>query len=159
MAKGRSFFVVIGMFAGRAMQAQTAPPRYVEYRVDGVVTRGFAAQAGIGAVFSAGMYMRLSVDGAAGETWIGGSSKASGRIDALGRFLLDPFREIPIAMSLGGGVSVPYVRGDAHLRPYLTAVVDIEGRKRGALTPALQVGLGGGARIGVVFRRSPLRFR
>ena len=81
---------------------------------------------------------------------------ASGRVDAIARFLLDPFREMPLGLSLGGGVSVPYASGDTATRPYLTAVVDIEGRRRGGLTPALQLGLGGGARVGLVLRTSML---
>jgi hypothetical protein len=83
----------------------------------------------------------------------------SGRIDAIGRFLLDPFRESPIGVSFGGGLSLPYVDGDKRVQPYLTAVVDIEGRRRGAITPAFQFGLGGGTRVGVVLRTSQPRWR
>jgi hypothetical protein len=151
--------VVAVCVTARTVGAQTVPPRYVEYRADGIVTRGFLAQAGLGVVIPAGVYARMSIDAAAGPAWSGGAVNPSGRVDAVGRFLLDPFRETPVAVSLGGGVSVPYSRGDAHVRPYLTAVIDVEGRKRGALTPAVQVGLGGGARIGVVLRRSPGRWR
>jgi hypothetical protein len=84
---------------------------------------------------------------------------ASGRFDAIGRFLFDPFREIPFGMSLGGGLSLPYAVRDPRLRPYLTTVLDVEGRMRGSLTPALELGLGGGARIGLVLRASPGRWR
>jgi hypothetical protein len=38
-------------------------------------------------------------------------------------------------------------------------VADLEGRKRGAITPAIQIGLGGGARVGVVLRTSVPRWR
>lgn len=155
----RLLLAVLACGAGRSASAQLVPPHYLEYRLDGIVTRGAAVEAGVGGVFSAGMYMRVSVDGAAGPTWRNGSTQASGRVEAIGRFLLHPFRETPVAMSIGGGVSVPYVNGDAHVRPYLTAVVDVEGRKRGGFTSALQIGLGGGARIGVVLRASPQRWR
>ena len=64
-----------------------------------------------------------------------------------------------MALSFGGGVSVPYTDGDPHVRPYLTVVIDVEGRMRGPVTPALQVGLGGGTRIGVVLRASKARWR
>ena len=80
-------------------------------------------------------------------------------MDAIGRFLLDPYREMPLGLSLGGGISVPVVRGDSQVRPYLTAVVDVEGRTRGPVTPAVQVGLGGGARVGVVMRLATGRWR
>jgi hypothetical protein len=38
--------------------------------------------------------------------------------------------------------------------PYLALVVDVEGKSRNGVSPALQIGLGGGARIGLVLRRS-----
>jgi hypothetical protein len=136
-----------------------AAPTYAEYRADAIVMRGVATEVGAGVVIPADTYVRLSIDGAAGPTWRDGSVHASGRVDAIGRFLLDPFRETPVAVSLGGGVSVPYVSGYGRVRPYLAVVVDIEGRMRGGFTPALQLGLGGGARIGVVIRRSPRRYR
>jgi hypothetical protein len=141
-------------------RAQNNPPTYAEYRADAIVGRATTAQLGAGVVIPGGVYGRLSVDGAAGATWRDGGTHASGRVDLIGRFLLDPFREAPVGVSLGAGVSVPYVAGDAHVRPYLTFVADIEGRRsRGGLTPALQLGLGGGARVGLVIRRSVSRWR
>jgi hypothetical protein len=136
-----------------------AAPRYAEFRADAIVARGTSAQAGLGAVIPLGTYVRLGIDAAAGATFRDGSSRASGRVDAIGRFLLDPFREAPVGVSLGGGLSLPYVDGDKRVRPYLTAVVDIEGRRRGAVTPAIQFGLGGGTRVGVVLRTSQPRWR
>jgi hypothetical protein len=56
-------------------------------------------------------------------------------------------------------LSLPYTKGDTRTRPYLTAVIDVEGRQRGRFTPALQVGLGGGTRVGVVIRSSATRWR
>ena len=135
------------------------PPLYPEFRADAIIARETAAQVGVGVVIPAGIYVRLSVDAAGGATFAGGASRASGRVDAVGRFLLDPFRETPVAVSFGGGLSVPYVDGQTHLRPYLTAVIDVEGRMRGPVTPALQLGLGGGARVGVVLRASKARWR
>ena len=154
--------IVMTLVCGLAMRAaaQLLPlPAYLEYRGDGIFGRGTTAQAGLGAVFLLGTYVRTSVDAGAGATWQDGESRASGRADVITRFLLDPFRESPIGFSLGGGVSVPYVDGQAHVRPFLTAVVDVEGRIRRNFTPALQVGLGGGTRIGIVFRTSPPRWR
>lgn len=140
-------------------RAQNAPPMYGEYRADAILGRGTAAQGGGGVSVPLGVYVRLAVDASAGATWHDGSTRGSGRVDAIGRFLLDPFREVPMALSLGGGVSVPYVAGQGQLRPYLVVVVDVEGRARGPFTPALQLGLGGGTRIGLVLRRSSGRWR
>lgn len=139
--------------------AQLLMPSYIEYRADGIVGRGTSAQAGLGAVYQLGVYVRTSIDAAAGATWHDAQTLASGRVDLVARFLLDPFREAPIGLSVGGGVSVPYANGDAHVRPLMTAVVDLEGRMRRDITPALQIGLGGGARIGVVLRTSAPRWR
>ena len=52
--------------------------------------------------------------------------QGASRVDVLTRYLLDPFREVPWGLSLGGGVTIPYVDGDTRVRPYLTLVVDVE---------------------------------
>ena len=141
-----------------AAQVQS-PPAYAEFRLDAIFASATSVEGGVGAVIPLGTYVRFGVDAAGGATFRDGSSRASGRIDAIGRFLLDPFREAPIGVSLGGGLSLPYVDGDKRVQPYLTAVVDIEGRRRGAITPAFQLGLGGGTRVGVVLRTSQPRWR
>jgi hypothetical protein len=154
--------VLLGVAVAKRAEGQTQsliPPMYSELRADAIVARETAAQVGAGVVMPLGIYVRLSVDAAGGATFDKGASRASGRVDAIGRFLLDPFRETPVAVSFGGGLSVPYVDGQDHLRPYLTAVIDIEGRKRGRFTPAFQIGLGGGARVGIVLRTSQPRWR
>ena len=159
----RAGWIVLALVstATSALRAQGGggPPVYGEYRADAIVGRGTAAQAGGGVSVPLGVYVRLAADASGGATWRDGVTRASGRVDAIGRFLLDPFREVPVALSLGGGVSVPYVEKESPVRPYLVVVVDIEGRARGRLTPALQLGLGGGTRIGLVLRRSTGRWR
>jgi len=142
-----------------ALGAQRRPTSYAEYRADVIAGSATAAQAGGGLVLPFGVYVRTSLDGAIGATWRGGVARTSGRADVISRFLLDPFRETPVVLSMGGGVSVPYADGDTRVRPYLTVVVDVEGRQHGAITPALQVGLGGGLRVGVVLRTSPRAWR
>jgi hypothetical protein len=44
--------------------------------------------------------------------------------------------------------------GDASARGYLLAVVGVEGRRRGAWAPSVELGFGGGVRLGVVLRRA-----
>src|SRR5262249_13015632 len=114
--------VCLALFASRAAAPTLPTPVYGEYRGDAIVGRGTSAQAGIGGVFLMGTYVRTTIDAAGGATWRYDQTRASGRVDAIARFLLDPFREAPLGLSLGGGVSVPYVSGDAHVRPLLTAV-------------------------------------
>lgn len=149
--------VLLALVAGAA-RAQNAPLSYPELRVDAIDGRGQTLQAGAGATVPAGIYVRIAFDAAAGTTWRDDAAHASGRGDVIARFSLDPFREVPLGLSLGGGVSVPVVQGD-RTRPYATVAVDLEGRRRGSWTPAVQVGLGGGVRVGFAIRRSPLRWR
>ena len=150
-------FVVATRSDGQQQRLHVPP--YEEFRADAIVGDGTAVQGGAGIVFPAGIYMRVNVDGAAGTRFREGESRTSGRVDLIARFLLDPFRETPIGLSLGGGVTVPYTDGETGVQPYLTAVIDIEGSRHGRFTPALQIGLGGGARVGIVLRTSTRAFR
>jgi hypothetical protein len=151
--------VALVLVAHSRAGAQNQPPPYAEYRADGVFGRGTSVEGGLGASIPLGIYVRLGIDAAAGATWRDETTRPSGRVDFVGRFLLDPFRETPVGLSFGGGLSVPYTDGEQHVRPYLTVVIDVEGRMRGPVTPALQVGLGGGTRVGVVLRASKARWR
>jgi hypothetical protein len=151
--------LALALLASAKAHAQNQPPAYAEYRADAIVGRGTAAQVGAGAVMPLGIYVRLGVDAAGGATWRDHTTLASGLVDVVGRFLLDPFRETPLGLSFGGGVSVPYTDGDTRTRPYLTVVIDVEGRVHGPVTPAIQLGLGGGARIGIVLRTTRPRWR
>lgn len=155
--RGLAILIVVttaGTFVPAAARAQRTPPPYAELRADAIVARATSVQAGAGLEIPAGIYVRIALDGAAGATWRDGRAATSGRADAIARFLLDPFREVPVGVSLGGGVSVPVGAPMGARSPYLTLVVDVEGKSRNGVSPALQVGLGGGARIGLVLRRS-----
>jgi hypothetical protein len=159
MIRSTACLAALLMLARSAGAQIRTPSPFPEYRADAIVGSRTSAQAGAGLVIPMGIYVRLGVDAAAGATWGHGEVNPSGRVDAIGRFLFDPFREVPVGVSLGGGLSLPYVAHDPRVRPFLTAVLDIEGRMRGAVTPALELGVGGGARIGVVLRASPVRWR
>jgi len=102
--------------------------------------------------------VRIGVDAAVGYP-LGERSvdaptrRIDGRFDLLVRFLLDPFRQSRYGLSLGGGMSVRAEPGE-RARPLLLVAVDVEGRRTSSgVVPAVQVGLGGGARIGVILRR------
>lgn len=148
----------MGLFCALRLSAQPTPTAYPEFRADAIVANGTAVQGGAGLAVPVGVYVRFSVDGAVGERWTQGVSATEGRVDAIARFLLDPLRENSTALSIGGGLSTPIRRDGAHT-PYLTVVVDVEGRRRAGWTPGVEAGLGGGARIGLVLRRSPPRWR
>jgi hypothetical protein len=161
MRRALRFAIPSALFlATRPLSAQVngAPP-YIEYRADVIDGRATSAEGGIGFTIPMGTYVRVAAIQGVGATWIAGEAALAGRTDLTARFLLDPLRQMPVALSVGGGVSVPYERGGSRVRPYLTAVVDVEGRRRGRFTPALQLGLGGGTRVGVVLRTSALSRR
>lgn len=115
----------------------------------------FGAEAGGGVQIPMGYYTRIGVTAAAGAV----ASNASGRLDLVARFLFDPFRQQRWGVSAGGGVSFRARRND-HVRPYLLTVIDLEGPPSASgLTPALQLGLGGGIRFGGALRWGVVRNR
>jgi hypothetical protein len=155
-----STLAALALVVSSAAAAQQQPPSpYAEYRADAIFGRGTAAQMGAGVVLPLGAYVRLGLDAAAGGTWRDGQTRGSGRVDGIARFLLDPFRESRIGLSLGGGVSAPIGSAEPSQPPYLTAVLDVEWARHRGTTPAFEFGLGGGTRIGIVLRRSPIQWR
>ena len=145
---------IAACIAAHRAYSQTVPPVFSEYRIDAIVDGGMAAEVGMGRQLALDYYVRLGLTGAVGASRRAGVTKTSGRVDVVARYLLDPFRELGWGFSLGGGVSAAYTDGDAHVHPYLTVVADLEGRRRRGISPAVQLGLGGGARIGLAFRTS-----
>lgn len=127
-----------------------------EARVDAIVAaRGTSLEVGAGVQIPAGNYARIGVIGAAGTNVSGGSRDGSGRLDVVGRFLFDPFRQSSWGLSVGAGVSLR-VRSRDYVHPYLVTLVDLEGpRGRNGLAPSLQVGVGGGVRLGAGVRWVP----
>jgi hypothetical protein len=108
-------------------------------------------QVGAGVNLPLGYYVRFEIDGAGGVSRRDTVDHTSGRVDALARFLLDPFAESAWGLSIGGGMSALFASG-ARTHGYLVVVTDLEAPRIGVLIPALQVGLGGGVRVGVVIR-------
>ena len=144
-----------------AAQLPTSSPM-PELRLDLIAGGRPAAQIGAGVQLPAGAYVRVGIDGAAGVSLAGSGSRAGradGRLDLLTRFLLDPFRQRAYGLSVGGGVSLRAEPGD-RVRPLLLVALEVEGRRgAGGWAPALQLGLGGGARIGLIVRRGARQAR
>ena len=124
-----------------------------ELRVDAITAHSVTVvQAGGGIEIPAGYYARVAVIGAVGAPVSTGASGIDGRLDVIGRFLFDPFREHAWGLSAGAGVSLRVAKDDK-VRPYLATVLDLEGpRAAGGFAPAFQVGLGGGVRFGAAIR-------
>lgn len=124
-----------------------------EGRLDAVVTPGGGVLAGVGVNRRFGWYARggatLSVGAVrAGEGWV-----AMQRLEVVSRFLFDPFGEHRRGVYGGAGVAVRHLAGDV-TRPELVLVAGVEGPRAGsAPIPSVEVSLGGGLRIGMVWRR------
>ena len=151
----------IVMSATRPAGAQQPPSAAVmpELRADLLAGHRPAVQLGAGVQIPIGYYVRLGLIAAAGVriddagARPAGSRSTDGRLDVLARFLLDPFRQTRYGVSLGGGMSLRAEPGE-RARPVLLVAMDLEGRRAGhGWVPAVQLGLGGGARLGIVFRR------
>jgi len=134
-----------------------------ELRLDVIAGHQPAVQAGAGVQIPIGYYVRLGLDGTLGvatgdrKARIGTADaspgRLDGRVDLLVRFLLDPFRQSAYGLSVGGGLSARAEPAD-RVRPRLLVAADLEGhRSTHGIVPAIQLGLGGGVRIGVVVRR------
>jgi hypothetical protein len=118
-----------------------------EVRVDAILARRSALHAGFGASVPLGRSVRLELAGAAGSIVGRGDNGFSGRVDAIGRFVLDPFYQSRWGAYTGGGISLRYDR-DVDWRGLLALVVGLEGRLRDGVLPFVEIGYGGGVRIG-----------
>jgi hypothetical protein len=134
-------------------------PTTHEVRVDAIVARHPAIEAGGSLILPAGLYGRTTVTVAGGFVDRDSGSNAVGRIEAVSRFLLDPFREEPYGLSVGAGVGVTNFAAASKWKPYLAAVIDLELSQTSGWIPALQLGLGDGARLGIILRSGTGRWR
>jgi hypothetical protein len=147
---------LLAIAAARAASAQEGgrPGPRMLVRADAIAARASAVQLGVGAGLAAGNYVRVEATVAGGVTHRGGATVGGGRMDLVGRFLVDPFAQTPRGPYAGGGVSVRRDGGDrAHV--YLLALFGVEGGRYHGAYPSLELGLGGGVRLGLVLRASP----
>ena len=136
-------------------RSQWRPTSYGGMRIDGIVARGTSEHVGAGIEVPLDIYTREGIYAEGGVTERDGSVVPSGRIDLLTRFLLDPYRQNRWGLSLGGGITVPLNESRNPTRPNVAIVLDLEGPRSGRISPAVQLGLGGGVRLGVVLRANP----
>jgi hypothetical protein len=125
-----------------------------EARVDGIFSEQTAVHAGLGLSVPAGLYVRTGLVLGAGV----GRHGFDARTDLIGRFSFDPLRQSRWAPYAGAGVSARFnSTADGDAKGYLLFFLGMEGPvprgRTGSVVPAFEVGLGGGARIGVILRR------
>ena len=125
-----------------------------EVRLDAIFARSGGVEAGYGFSVPAGIYVRSGLVAGIGA----GRHGAEGRTDLIARFSMDPFRQSRWAPYAGAGLSGRYRSeraGGSHA--YLLVFLGLEGPLAPGATqgwvPALELGLGGGARVGIILRR------
>jgi hypothetical protein len=118
-----------------------------EVRVDVLAPNPYSVQPGVGAIVPLGYYVRVSADVGFAPRSSASLIQEHWRADLLTRVTLDPFRQQRWGLSIGGGLSV-------RRHAFLAAIADLEGPEMHGVLPALQVGLSGGARVGVALRRA-----
>lgn len=122
-------------------------------RTDVLLDRGTTLHAGAGLVVPAGYQARVSLEGGVGATRRDDAWRPSARLDVVARFLVDPFRQLRWAPTVGAGAGMRWER-DARPRPVAIVVVGLQGPAEGRTwLRGLEVGLGGGVRIGATLAR------
>jgi len=140
---------LLGAQGGRP--TATALPQW-EVRVDGTAATANAAHVGVGLNVRSGWYLRSGITVATGAA-VGPDDfwRTSHRLDLTTRFLVDPFGERRRSFYAGGGVTVRADQ-DADAAARLLVIVGLEGNSERPRVPSVELGLGGGVRLGVVFR-------
>jgi hypothetical protein len=112
---------------------------------------------GAGLAVPAGTYVRVGLD--AGVDLLARTARdRSARVDLLARYLLDPMRESPVGVSVGGGLTSRFARVGAPSYG-VVLLAGAEFRQGARWRPAVELGLGRGVRAAVVLRRAPARRR
>lgn len=142
--------------AGAQETVGATPSPQWELRADWIAARSDAAHLGVGMNLRTGWYARvggLLALGVAEAPATGSASSwtASQRADLTVRFLLDPFAERPRGFYGGAGITARH-DGNSPVDARLLVVLGIEGRPDRPWRPSLELGLGGGLRLGVVLR-------
>jgi hypothetical protein len=125
-----------------------------EGRLDAIFARTSGVEAAYGFTVPVGIYVRSGIIAGVGV----GRHGAEGRTDFISRFSFDPFRQTRWAPYAGAGLSGRYRTDlDGGSRAYLLVFLGVEGPlplgELSGWVPAVEVGLGGGARVGLILRR------
>jgi hypothetical protein len=152
----RAAMVSAMLLAGASTSATAQVTRWrwqPEARVEALAARTTALHAAVGANAVVGTYARLALLGAGGARRADDEWVASGRVEAVVRFHVDPLRQFAWGAYAGGGGALFFDDGaDARVRALI--VVGYEGPAAGGgWIGGVEVGVGGGARIAFTARR------
>ena len=129
-----------------------APVAQPEVRTELSVASQAVAAVGAGVNVPAGYYVRVGSGVVVGRE-LGANPGNAVRADLTVRFLADPFAESRWGPYGGGGVAVNWRAGRSG-RAAVMLVAGTDLPRRAGWRPALEVGVGDGARIAVVFRHA-----
>lgn len=138
-----------------AAGAQAVQQRFQsEGRIDAIVSQHTSVHAGFGMSVPAGIYVRAGLVLGAGI----GRYGLDGRADLIGRFSFDPLRQSRWAPYGGGGLSARFnSTAEGGAKGYLLFFLGVEGPvpfgRTSGWVPAVEAGLGGGGRFGIIVRR------
>ncbi|MBA3888918.1 MAG: hypothetical protein H0X64_00150 [Gemmatimonadaceae bacterium] len=127
-----------------------------ELRLDGFGGRAAAVHAGAGISVRAGNYVRVGLNAGGGPSFRD-SVRNVAHADLTARFMVDPFRQQRIGVSLGGGVGARHQ--DDRLRAFALLFVDAEAGRSSGWMPFMRVGVGSGARVTAGIRRTATFYR
>ena len=117
-------------------------------RLDVLGGKPTALQAGAGIAFPFSNYFSVGGTLGAGIS----STGFSGRADGFGQFSLDPYHQSEWEPYVGGGITVRADGGGPGTRTYLLAFIGANGPSTGTFAPGVELGFGGGVRLGVTMR-------
>jgi hypothetical protein len=149
------FSLCLSILASAALVAQIPTQQLQsEVRVDGIFARTSGVEAGLGLSVPAGLYVRNGLVAGVGA----GRHGVESRADFISRFSLDPFRQSRWAPYGGAGISGRFRSiADGGSKGFVLIFLGVEGplptSKQSGWVPAVEVGLGGGARVGLILRR------
>ena len=144
-----SFTAVSGSTAGAQAQQVAVAVSYVpSLRLDVLGGDPTALQAGAGLDLPFSNYFSVGAAVGAGIS----STGFSGRADGFGKFSLDPYHQSEWEPYVGGGVTVRGDGGGPGTRTYLLGFVGANGPSTGTISPGVELGFGGGVRLGVTLR-------
>ncbi|MEO7217004.1 MAG: hypothetical protein ABI026_02325 [Gemmatimonadaceae bacterium] len=107
-----------------------------------------ALQAGAGIAFPVSNYFNIGANAGVGIS----STGFSGRVDGFGQFSLDPYHQLEWEPYVGGGVTVRGDGGGPGTRTYLLGFIGANGPSTGRIAPGVELGFGGGVRLGFTIR-------
>jgi hypothetical protein len=135
-----------------AQEFRFAPFAQSELRAEASFGDSTAFLAGAAFNVPAGYYVRMAPGFAVGRQVASGGKRVA-RAEVVARFLTDPFHEQRWNVYGGGGAGVVWKEG-APGRAVLLLVAGVDFPGRTGWRPALEMGLGDGMRVALVFRQA-----